>query len=265
MRRRYWIIGGIVVVGGVIALSVSGHPHRTATASHRQHTTTPSHAPHTHNSHPKKSGKSPQAPKTPKIPTCGSGSGSSTASFQTVVGQAPPDPIQTVTLPWQKGTQWAVEPAGMKMDGNALTTLWFAEKTGSGHWHWIPTTLPGQPSSKLPAAIKQSLLMAYSLHLGDSGPTNTVGPIPWQGLQGKVANPSGWTLRLARANASPLFAPTVGLTLFQKSYTGSFSGYYGMEAAFDGENAKDGTHALVGFVSRTGQLKSIVKTPPYLL
>lgn len=259
MRRRYWIIGG-VVVGGLVVWGLGGHspaPTQTHPQAHK------SSAPKTQSpGHPKKTAIPPKAPK---IPASGSAQGSATASFQAVVGQKPPVALQKVGLPWKSGTQWAVEPLGMKMDGNALVTLWFGETTGSGRWHWIPTTLPGQPSSKLPAAIRQSLLMAYSLHLGDSGPTNTVGTITWQGLQGKVANPSGWTLRLARANASPLFHRTVGITLFQKSYTGSFSGYFGMEAAFDAQNAKTGTHALVGFVSRTGSLKTIVKTPPYLL
>ncbi len=267
MKTRYWLGAGVVVVGGIIILvstnsppqstaSVPTHPHhqrRPKSQTHPKHTPTPK-------------TKAPTIPtQAPTIPTSGSGSGSATASFQSVVGQAPPLPLQVVTLPWQKGTQWAVEPLGMKMHGNSLTTLWFGDRTSTGKWHWIPTTLPGVPSTKLPPAIRESLIMAYSLHLGDPGPAQSIGNINWQGLQGHVANPTGWTLITASANSSPLFAPSVGVTLFQKSYTGSFSGHYGMETAFDAQNAPTGLHGLVGWVARTGPLSRIIQTPPRLV
>ena len=153
----------------------------------------------------------------------------------------------------------------MAMHGNTLKTLWFGEKTGSAAWRWIPTTLPGVPSGKLPAPIAQSLTMAYSLHLGESGPAGTVGTISWQGIQGQVTSPDAWTLSITGTNSSPLFAPTVGVVVFQKSLTGAFTGYYGMEAAYDHQNAAKGLHSLAGFVSRTGSLTAIVQTPPPLL
>ena len=265
MRTRYWVIGG-VVVGGIILVATNPSPRSTASVpTHHHHKPRPKSQPHSKHTPTPKSKAPPIPKKSPTVPTSGSGSGSVTASFTHVVGQAPPLPLQVVTLPWQKGTQWAVEPLGVKMHGNSLTTLWFGDRTGTGPWQWIPTTLPGVPSSKLPPAIRESLTMAYSLHLGDSGPSQSIGNINWQGLQGHVADPTGWTLTTAGANSSPLFKPSVGITLFQKSYTGSFSGYYGMETAFDAQNASNGLHGLVGWVARTGHLSTIVKTPPPLL
>ena len=266
MRTRYWIAGGVVVVGGMAILVSTNQSHRvTAPVPIHHHKLRPKSQPHSKHTAPPKTKAPPIPKKSPTIPTSGTGSGSATASFQSVVGQKPPAPLQVISLPWQKGTQWAVEPLGMKMHGNALNTLWFGQKVGTGKWQWIPTTLPGVPSSKLPLAIRESLIMAYSLHLGESGPTNTVGNIDWAGLQGHVANPTAWTLTTASANSSPLFAPSVGVTLFQKSYTGAFSGYYGMETAFDAQNASNGLHGLVGWVARTGRLTTVVKTAPPLL
>ncbi|MDA8205188.1 MAG: hypothetical protein M0Z36_03895, partial [Thermaerobacter sp.] len=237
MRTRYWVIGGVVVVGGIAFLVMINPPHQT-TAPVAHHHQRPKLKPS-----PTPKSKAPTIPtKAPTIPMAGTGAGSATASFQSVVGQAPPLPLQVVSLPWAKTTQWAVEPLGMNMRGNSLATLWFGQKVGTGKWQWIPTALPGVPSSKLPPAIRESLIMAYSLHLGESGPSQSIGNIDWQGLQGHVANPNGWTLANASANASPLFKPSVGITLFQKSYTGAFSGYYGMETAFDAQNASNGLH-----------------------
>ncbi|MDA8204941.1 MAG: hypothetical protein M0Z36_02660 [Thermaerobacter sp.] len=265
MKTRYLIIGGVIIVGGGVALSLTA-PRRHSTAT--QHSKQP--VAHHPKSKPapktKEPTKAPPIPKNyPTIPVTGTASGSATVSFQSVVGQKPPASLQIVTLPWATGTQWALEPLGMKMHGNSLATLWFGEHPETGRWTWIPTTLPGQPSSQLPPAIREALVMAYSLHEGMSGPSGTVGNITWQGLQGKVNNPGGWTLTTASANASPLFQPTVGLTLYQQSYTGSYSGYYGMEAAFDSQNAASGLHGLVGFVANSGSLATIVHVPPRLL
>ena len=269
MKTRYWIASGVIVLAGGALLVMTNHAHPTAapaTVRHQNGKTTPT-APKT-KAPPKPKPQAPPIPKyAPTIPVGGTASGSATASFQAVTHQAPPVPLQVVSLPWQPTAQWAIEPLGMVMNGNATTssTLWFGEKVGTSSWRWIPTTLPGQPSRHLPAPIRESLLMAYNLHLGEPGPTNTVGNITWQGLQGHVGEPVGWTLSTASANASPLFQRTVGVTLFQPSYTGSFSGYYGMEAAFDAQNATDGLHGLVGWVSRAGSLNTIVEMPPSLL
>ncbi|NMP23996.1 hypothetical protein [Sulfobacillus harzensis] len=272
MKARYFVaIGGVIVVGGVGLVMTQAHPHPVSAPStvHHHHHQKPKAPPPPKTKAPTKpKPKAPPIPKNaPTIPVSGSAAGSVTASFTAVTHKAPPVALQVVTLPWAKDTQWAVEPLGMSMNGEPSTspTLWFGEKTGSGRWYWIPTTLPGEPPSALPPAIRESIIMAYSLHLGESGPTDTVGNITWAGLQGKVADPEGWTLSTAPANASPLFQPTVGLTLFQQSYTGQFSGYYGLEAAFDAHNAPAGLHGLVGFVSRMGSLNTIVETPPSLL
>lgn len=269
MKARYWRIGGVIVVGGTAILVVTNHSQPvTAPVAVHHHRKPPVKAP-TKTKAPAKPKLPPIPKKYPTIPTSGTANGSATASFTAVTHEQLPllAPLQVVNLPWQKRTQWAVEPLGMAMNHNSSTspTLWFGERTGTGKWTWIPITLPGVPSGKLPAAIRESLIMAYSLHVGEPGPNNTVGNIQWQNLQGKVGSPVGWTLTTASTNASPLFQPTVGLVLFQQSYTGAFSGYYGLEAAFDAQNAATGLHGLVGFVSRTGPLSTIVKTPPGLL
>lgn len=256
-KTRLWMVGGIVVVGGIVYLATS--PSRPIPVS----------APPVHHHHvakiPTPPPTKPAPQKAPVIPSSASAKGSVTASFKTATGQAPPAPLQVVALPWQPTTQWAVEPLGMAMHGNALKTLWFGQRTRSGPWQWIPTTLPGVPSTKLPAPIQQTITMAYSLHLGESGPTGTVGNISWQGIQGQVTSPDAWTLSVVGTNSSPLFAPTVGVVVFQKSLTGAFAGYYGMETAYDAHNAAKGLRSLVGFVSRTGSLTTIVQTPPPLL
>lgn len=269
MNTRYWVIGGVIVVAGGAILMMTNQSHHVSAsgAVHHKEPKPPTRAASSTKPPAKPTPQVPSIPKhAPTIPTSGTASGSATASFQSVVGQTPPAPLQLVSLPWAKGTQWAVEPLGMSMNGEPSTspTLWFGERTGTGPWHWIPTTLPGQPSRHLPAPIRESLLMAYSLHEGMSGPTNTVGNITWQGLQNKVGVPVGWTLESVPATDSPLFQSTVGVVLFQPSYTGVFTGYYGLEAAFDAQNASTGLHGLVGFVSRTGSLATIVKTPPLL-
>lgn len=265
MKKRYWTAGGVVVIGGALLVISSAPPHRSTGPTPVHHTQEPKSKSHPKAKVPNKpKAKAPSIPKTyPAIPTSGSSTGSAAASFKSVVGQTPPVPLQIVSPPWAKTTQWAIEPLGMQMNGNSLYTLWFGDRTHSGPWHWMPTTLPGEPPSQLPAPIRESIIMAYSLHLGDSGPTNTVGNITWQGLQGHVANPSGWTLSVT-TNPTPPFAPALELTLYQQSFTGSFSGYYGAVATFDTQNAATGLHGLFGFISRSGSLASIVATPPHL-
>lgn len=263
-RQWYFIIGGAVVVVGIVAVSNTRPPQPVAKAPVHHHPKAPA------KTHPKDQvkatkpqAKTPPIPKHfPTIPTSGTSTGSATASFKAIVGQAPSIPLQIVTPPWAKDTQWVVEPLGMKMNGNALYTLWFGDRTGSGPWHWYPATLPGEPPSAMPPAIRESLIMAYSLHLGDNGPSDTPGGITWQGLQGKVSEPEGWDLEVLPAAQSPLSQPSVGLTLYQQSFTGMFDGYYGTQAVFDAQNATNGLHGLAGFIARPGSLASIVGVVP---
>ncbi len=262
MRKITAIIGGVVVVGGILFILTESPAHPPGVPPIRRHHAAPPKA----LPKPTPTPTPTPTPKTaPTLPTSGTAPGSAIVSFTAVTGQAPPAPLQVVSLLWQPTTQWAVEPLGMQMGGNALKTLWFGQKTGSNSWQWIPTTLPGVPSTKLPAPMQQSLTMAYSLHLGESGPANTVGNITWQSIQGQVSSPAAWTLSTVSTNNSPLFAPTVGVVVFEKSLTGTFSGYYGLEGAFDAANAGNGLHGLVGFVSRTGPLGTIAQSPPPLL
>ena len=122
LKKRLWIVGGIVVAGGVVYLVTSpSRPIPVSAPPGHHHHVTPTPPP-----------TKPAPQKAPVIPSSASAKGSVTASFQTAAGQAPPAPIQVVTLPWQPTTQWAVEPLGMAMHGNALKTLWFGQKTGSG-------------------------------------------------------------------------------------------------------------------------------------
>jgi len=262
MRKLTAVIGAAVVVGGIIfVLTEPSTPREIPPPVRHHHVAPPKAIPK-----PKPIPTPTTTPKTaPTLPTSGQAAGSASASFTVVTGEKPPVPLQIATVPWQPTTQWAVEPMGIHQGGNALVTLWFGEKAGTQAWHWWPTTFPGVPPTALPAPIAQSLTMAYSLHLGESGPTDTVGNITWPSLENEVGSPVAWTLSTVSANDSPLFAPTVAVTVFDPSRTGTFSGDYGVEAAFDAHNASTGLHGLVGFVSRTGNLASIVASPPPLL
>lgn len=184
----------------------------------------------------------------PVPPTASTAPGDAAASFTRATGQRPALPLEVVTLPWDPQTQWAVEPALTHVGGNAQGTLWFGERTGPGPWRWIPSTLPGALDPGLPKPVSQALQWAFDLEQGEPGP-QLLGRIQWAAITGHVGLPEGWTLTAAPAQASPLAAPSVLITVWEPSYTGVFSGVYGVETAWDAANAGTGQHGLAGLVA----------------
>ncbi len=266
-KRTGAIIGGVIAIVGV-GWATAGHPpstHPKAGSTIKNH----------HPATSKKTSKTPHnvgkksTPTNTPIPTSypappqsGQASGSATASFTTVTHHTPPVPLEVVTVPWQSGTHWAIEPVGMTMDGNANPTLWFGAQAAGGAWHWIPSTLPGALSAKFPIAIRQALQLGWDLSQHQPGPNPAVGNISWSAITGQVGKPTGWTLvSLSPAN-SPLGQTTLGLTVWQPSYTGRFNGFYGLQTLWDGTNAQTGTHDFEGFVANPGPMTAIAQHPP---
>ena len=268
MKRSTKIAGGIVVTGIIVGIALSGvHRHPVATT----HPTTVKH-PHKVKpvSHPKHASKTQYHHKTTPIPskypippTVATASGSATASFTAATHQAPPTPLEVVQVPWQQGASWAVEPVGMHMDGNSNATLWFGEQaTPQGAWTWIPSTLPGALSTHLPLPIRQALQLGWDLSQRQPGPTTAFGTISWSAITGKVGKPAGWTMVSMPATDSPSGSASIGLIVWQHSYTGVFNGYYGLETIWDAQNSVTGTHDFQGFIANPGPLTTIAQNPP---
>lgn len=168
------------------------------------------------------------------------------ASFAAAAKQPASTPLETVTLPWAPATTWAIDPVAVQTPGFP-PTLWFGMRTGAGPWTWIPSHLPGALSRAYPVPVYQALAEAYDLHAGQPGPANLGGTISWQALAGHVSKPRGWTLQRLPADASPLVAPTVEITVWMQSDTGLYTGYYGLETVWDAANASSGAQDILGF------------------
>ena len=177
-------------------------------------------------------------------------------SFRAATHQTAPSNLETLAVPWANQT-WAIDPIGITSAKNPNPTLWFGEKTGAGPWHWIPSTLPGALSTQLPKPIDAALQWAWDLNQGQAGP-DLGGPVQWSAITGHVGVPQGWTLQTLSAADSPLGRPTMTLTVWMLSFTGSFTGYYGVATAWDATNAATGTHGLLGLDAAPGPLTHIV-------
>jgi len=81
-------------------------------------------------------------------------------------------------------------------------------------------------------------------------------------VSGEVGLPVGWTLQTVPAVESPLAAPSVVLTVWMPSYTGSFTGLYGLKTVWDGQNAPAGQHGFAGFVASPGPMAAVAQHPP---
>lgn len=178
-------------------------------------------------------------------------------SFRIATHQAAPRDLETVAVPCAHQT-WAIDPIGMTSAQDPNPTLWFGEQTGAGPWHWTPSTLPGALSMQLPKPIDAALQWAWDLNQGQAGP-DLGGPVQWSAITGHVGMPQGWTLQTLSAADSPLGRPTMTLTVWMPSFTGSFTGYYGVETAWDTTNAATGTHGLLGLDAAPGPLAHIVR------
>ncbi len=261
-KRTVAMMGGVLVVVGVGWVTASHPPAHPEAGS-----TIPTHHPQTPQATPKV-GKKPTHTSAP-IPTsypvppqAGQASGSVTTSFQAITHRAPPVPLEVASVPWQSGTHWAIEPVGMTMDGNANPTLWFGEQASGGVWHWIPSTLPGALNAHLPIPIRQALQLGWDLSQRQPGPHTAVGNISWSAITGHVGKPGGWTMVPIPATASPSGSASIGLTIWQHSFTGVFSGFYGLETIWNRHNAATGTHDFEGFIATPGPMTTIAQHPP---
>ncbi len=249
MRTSTKILTGVLVTAAAAGLYVGlialkGHPQ-----------TVPSH-------HTQASGQRvPDRHHRPSKPTTGQSQPRSTtlaASFQTATHQAAPRDLETVAVSWANQT-WAIDPIGMTTAQDPNPTLWFGEKTGAGPWHWIPSTLPGALSARLPKPMDAALQWAWDLNQGQLGP-DLGGPVQWSAITGHVGMPQGWTVQRMPATASPLGKATITVTVWAPSYTGTFSGFYGVETAWDTTNAATGTHGLLGLDPAPGPMTHIVRS-----
>lgn len=247
MSTRTKVLGGVLITAataGLVALiALKGHPQ-----------TLPS--PHAQASGQRVPGRHHR----PSKPTKGQSQPRSTtmaASFQTATHQAAPRDLETVAVPWAHQT-WAIDPIGITNAQDPNPTLWFGEKTGAGPWHWIPSTLPGALSTQLPKPIDAALQWAWDLNQGQTGP-DLGGPVQWSAITGHVSMPQGWIMQSLSAAASPLGKPTILVTVWVQSYTGTFSGFYGVDTAWDTTNAAVGAHGLLGLHAAPGPLTHIVR------
>lgn len=176
-------------------------------------------------------------------------------SFQQATHHAAPPNLETVAVPWVDQS-WAIDPIGITSTQNPNPTLWFGEKTGTGPWQWIPSTLPGALNPDLPKPIYRALQLAWDLDQGQAGPT-LAGSIQWSAITGHVGMPAGWTMQALSMVDSPLGRPTITLTVWMPSFTGSFTGYYGVATAWDVANAVTGDHGLMGLEAHPGPMTAI--------
>ena len=169
-----------------------------------------------------------------------------------------PSNLETFTVPWTNQT-WAIDPIGITMAANPNPMLWFGKRVGTGPWRWIPSTLPGALNPALPKPIDAALQLAWDLNQGQAGP-NLGGPVQWSAITGHVGMPAGWTMHGLSAADSPLGQPTIVLTIWMRSFTGSFPGFYGVATAWDATNAFTGHHGLLGLEAIPGPLRTIAHT-----
>ena len=247
MSTRTKVMTGILITAAAVSLYVM---EVARTTHHRTPSSRPRQALGQRIRHrPHRRAKTMTGPSQPPSPTLA-------ASFQIATHQAAPSDLEVLAVPWAHQT-WAIDPIGLTSTHTPNPTLWFGEKTGSGPWQWIPSTLPGALSAKLPKPIVAALQWAWDLNQGQAGPT-LGGPVQWSAITGHVGMPRGWTLQALPAADSPLGRATIVMTVWAKSYTGTYVGYYGVETVWDATNAATGLRGLMGLETASGRLAAIV-------
>lgn len=250
-QRIVRIMGGFILAAaatGALRYALTGHHHPQGAHLHQAR------AQGTILQH-----KSRPRPGSPSQSTTTRAAVALAASFQHATHQPVPSDLEAVAVPWAPNQTWAIDPTGITSANNPNPTLWFGETSGTGPWHWIPSTLPGALNPNLPKPVYQALQLAWDLNQGQPGP-NLGGAIQWSAITGHVGMPVGWTMHALSAADSPLGQPTVTLTIWMPSYTGSFGGYYGVATAWDAANAPSGTHGLMGLQANLGPLATIAHT-----
>lgn len=250
-QRTAWILGGGLVAMAVLGAIADGvqhfqHPEATRPTHSRASDFNPRHAQH------------PIAQSHLHAPAQ-TAAATLAASFRAATHQPVPNDMETVTVPWALNQTWAIDPNGITSSGHPNPILWFGEQTGSQPWRWIPSTLPGALNPNLPKPVYDSLQLAWDLTQGTAGPTLS-GSIQWASVTGHVGLPAGWTLQPLTGLLSPLGHATIQLTVWEPSYTGTFSGFYGVNTLWDAHNAPTGTHGLAGLMAAPGPLTAIAHT-----
>ena len=226
-RTKIEIGVGVVVVAGVGVIALTA-PHPQPTQKPTHHHQTPEKKQRTPPAKPHPTAKPPS--RLPTIPTAGGNSITSASASLTALtskeGVAmPAGPIDIVPNLANPRQRWAfaAEAAHGKATGY---TLWFGmENTKNGPWTWIPSTLPGLLSSKLPPAVHSALLWSWDLNQGQPGPA-LPGTVSWNAIKGAVGKPVGWT-----AQDMPTPSELV-LTVWMPSFYGSYHGLYGLQTVW---------------------------------
>ena len=220
-------IAGVAVIATAVAI---GAQHPATHPKHPTTTITPQHHQHHKKSStkPVPSKKSTTTPQTPVMPSAGQNSATSAqaslAALTQKEGVATPsgsiDVVKNLAKPTQ---QWAFATLAAKGKSTGYT-LWFGEQpTANGPWTWIPSTLPGALSKQLPPVVYSALLWAYDLHTGQAGP-NLYGTVSWSSVTGHVGKPVAWTATESYGE--------LAITVWVPSYTGVYSGYYGVQSGW---------------------------------
>lgn len=249
-QRNVRILGSFIVAAaaaGALRYALKGNHHSQGAHPHQAQAqgTIPQH-------------KSRPRPGSPSQPTTTRAAVTLAASFQHATHQPVPSDLEAVAVPWAPNQTWAIDPTGITSADNPNPTLWFGEKSGAGPWHWIPSTLPGALNPNLPKPVYQALQLAWDLNQGQPGP-NQGGAIQWSAITGHVGMPVGWTMHALSAADSPFGQPAITLLVWMRSYTGTFSGFYGINTLWDVQNAATGRRGLASLTAAPGPLTVIAR------
>lgn len=257
--RTIWGIGVVAVVGVGVVVAGTYHPQPHATApvvrARETRRPTPTNKVAQPISQPAHKPTVPMPAKTPVIPSVGSNSTANATTSLTALthkeGVANPvGPLDVVSNLAKPTQQWAFATEAAQGTSTGYT-LWFGEhNTPSGPWTWIPSTLPGALSTQLPPAVYRVLQWAYDLHAGQSGPT-LFGTVNWNTIKGLVGEPEGWTAQEADG--------TLTITVWERSYDGSFHGFYGIQSDWYVKTINAGTSGLSMIVANPGPMTTIAQ------
>jgi hypothetical protein len=105
-----------------------------------------------------------------------------------------PVPLNTITVPWAKGTQWTILPEAIPDPEAGGNIFWAGVSTTPDHWTWIPSDTANNPNPHLPLPLHETMQWAQDLALNGSGPNAPMGGnIPWASVTGTVQMPIGWS------------------------------------------------------------------------
>ncbi|AUW92638.1 hypothetical protein BXT84_00615 [Sulfobacillus thermotolerans] len=243
MNKKVVIGIGVVVVGvgaGVVLgpARPQAHPLAGKPVSHQKATPKKILTKEDKRVSTKKATMSP--PKTPVIPSAEQSSGTSAQASLAAITQkegvaTPSGPIDVVANLANPTQTWAFATEAAHSASTGYT-LWFGEQdTPHGPWAWIPSTLPGALSSKLPPAVYSALQWAWDLNQGQPGPT-LFGTVSWNGITGHVGLPEGWTAQESEGQLT--------ITTWAPSYTGTYAGFYGVQSAWHANTMAAGKRGL---------------------